>query len=259
MDFTAIFCIVDISLGIILKNFGFDLGYSISSIGLFILAVIFIPIIIIVIAKYKENRLKRIVILALSLSYIILHVYISSLFNLKPNVLNAFEIIDKSMEIQNLTQIQQNHVNYDELLKNHPKKDIILKLRQKSDSICDYIQSLKVEIVKTCSKNDSMLYNLLFKEKKASILKKSIEDYKTFIKINFSDNIDSIVINKSLSTKIGNPNFSKTWEDENFNHLPKIGVITILFGIQANIRNVENSITEDLKNNITPANKVYKP
>jgi len=246
-DIIGIFSLVNISLGVILKIFDFGLGYYISWIGLLVFAGLFIPLLIYIVAKNKENRLKRIIVLVISVSYLFLSVYFSTLINPSHQILNSFKIIDQALEEQNLTQYHKNKIDYIELIDNHPDKNKLLMLKQQSDSIINFIQSLKIEIVRTCSENDSILNQLLFKENKVLILKKSMESYKDFINNNFADYIDKEKLNDFLSTKINNPVHFKSWEDEHFNHLPVEAIITIISMIESNIRNVEREIIENIK------------
>ncbi|MCK4663225.1 MAG: hypothetical protein KAT68_10190 [Bacteroidales bacterium] len=253
-DFTGIFSLVNISLGVILKIFDYKLGYYISLIGVVALAGLFIPFLIYIIVKNKENRLKRIMVLIISLLYVFLSFFLSTWEHMQ--IINAFEIIDQALEEQNLSQHNHNQIDYSELIENNAYKDKLFILKQQSDSICSFIQTLKIEIVRTCSENDSMLNKLLFKENKASILKNSIESHKDFINKNLANYIDKENLNKFLSTNISNPDHSDSWEDECFNHLPVEAIITILSMIESNIRNVESEIIENIKE-ITPANNYY--
>jgi hypothetical protein len=88
---------------------------------------------------------------------------------------------------------------------------------------------------------------VLFKENRAYELKRLIDGYRNFIIENFNNSIDSDFINRHLSTNVKNPEQSKSWEDENFNHLPLVAVTTILSKIQSDVKSVENNIIEEIK------------
>jgi len=246
LDFISIFTLINLTTGAILKLIDSEIGYYISLIGLISLTGFFIPILTYIIVKNKINRLKRITVLGASVVYLVGSIYMSYIIDLKPQVIDYYSIIDNAQNGQ-LTQYQQNAIDYFDLLKNHPEKDKIKKLKNKSDSISNYIHDLKIEIVQKCSDNDSLLNQILFEQGKANELKKKLGDYKIFIKTDFLNHIDTLEFEKTLSLKINNPEISESWEDEYFNHIPMVGVITILTGFQSKIRNIEKLIIEDMK------------
>lgn len=246
LDFISIFTLINLSTGAILKLIDSETGYYISLIGLISLTGFFIPILTYIIVKNKNNRLKRIIVLGASVVYLAGSIYISRIVDLKPQIIDSYSIIDNTQNDQ-LTQYQQNSIDYVDLLKNHPEKDKIKKLKHKSDSISNYIHDLKIEIAQKCSVNDSLLNQILFEQGTTSELKKKLESYKAYIKTDFLNHIDTLEIEKSLSLKINNPEISESWEDEYFNHLPMGGVVAILTGFQTNIRYIERLIIEDMK------------
>ena len=246
MDFISIFTLINLSTGAILKLIDSEIGYYISLIGLISLTGFFIPILTYIIIKNKNNRLKRIVVLSASIVYLAGSIYISFIIDLKPQILDTYSIINNAQNNQ-MTQYQQNSIDYVDLLKSHPEKDKINKLKYKLDSMSNYIQDLKSEIVQKCSNNDSLLNHILFELGKASELKMELVNYKSFIKTDFLNHIDSLEVEKTLSLKVNNPESSESWEDEYFNHIPMAGVLAILTGFQSNIRYIEKLIIEDMK------------
>jgi hypothetical protein len=251
LDLIGIACLICLSTGSILNILDYRFGYYIALFGFVILILLFIPLLTYVVVQFKENRLRRILILSFSIVYVLWAFYfIFSIINIKSTILDAFILVDRGIELEN--QNNQIQSNYNDLLVNNKDSINILKLRQKADSIKDYIQSLKIEIVTECSNynsnDDSLLYDKFFNKKKALELKNLIDDYKNFISNNFNKYIDNEMINKYLSTKVYNSKTSKSWEDEQFNHLPLIAVTTILSKIQFDIINVENEIIKNLKN-----------
>lgn len=246
LDFISIFTLINLSTGAILKLIDSEIGYYISLIGLISLTGFFIPILTYIIVKNKNNRVKRLMVLSAAVIYLFASIYISRVIDLKPQILDTYSIIDNAQNNQ-MTQYQQNSIDYVNLLKNHPEKDKIKKLKNKSDSISSYIQDLKTEIVQKCSDNDSLLNHILFEQRRASELKMELVNYKTYIKTDFLNHIDSLEFEKTLSLKVNNPEISESWEDEYFNHIPMAGIIAILSGFQSNIRYIERLIIEDMK------------
>jgi len=246
LDFISIFTLINLSTGAILILVDSEIGYYISLIGIISLTGLFIPILIYIIIKNKKNRLKRIIILGASIVFLVGNIYLSSIIEFKPQIIDSYSIIDFTQN-DRLPQYQPDSIDYSYLLKTHPEKDKIKKLKNKSDSISNYIHELKTEIIQKYSGTDSLLNQILFKQGKASELKKELENYKTFIESEFLNHIDSVEFEKKLSLKINNPEFSKSWEDEYFNHIPMAGVVAILASFQSNVRYIENSIIEDMK------------
>jgi hypothetical protein len=247
LDITVVFSIVNLSMGSMLTILNFQFGHYLYLTGLIALAGLIIPLLIFIIIRYKDNRYKRILALAISLFYILISVWFIKVINFKPSVLKSYGVIEKSLEEQRLKNIEDIRCDYFLLIENHPRKMEIRKLKQQSDSIDNFIQSLKFQIVSSCSRSDTMLDFILFKDKNATKLKNLLDSHKDFILSNFDSNIDLKELTISmLATNITNTKYSKTWEDEYFNNLPLDGVIQILSGIQLNNRYIEKKILENL-------------
>lgn len=246
LNLISFFTLISLSTGTILKLIDIEIGYYLSLIGLISLTGFFIPTLTYVIVKNKNNRLKRIIALGASLVFLAGSIYMSRIFNKNPQIIDNFSLIENAQSDQ-MTQYQENSIDYDDLLKDHPEKDKLRKLKNKSDSISNYIHDLKTEIVQKCSHNDSLLSQILFEQGKATELKKKMEKYKAFIESDYLSYIDTNEIEKTLSLKISNPQISRSWEDEYFNHMPTVGVIAILTGFQTNVRYIEKLIFEEMK------------
>lgn len=250
LDLIGIICLFSLSTGSILNLSDIKFGYYIALFGYFILVLLFIPFLTFIVIKEKENRFKRIIILSFSVIYAGWSLYfLLSFVSLKSSVLDSVVLVDQGIELEN--QNNQSQADYGILLLNNKDSIKIQTLRQKSDSIQDYIQTLKIKIISDFSKEgsneDSLLNEVLFKEKRAFEIKRLIDDYRNFIINNFNDSIDNHFINERLSTNVKNPNQSKSWEDENFNHLPLVAVTSIFSNIQSEVKSIENKIIEQLK------------
>lgn len=251
LDFISAFTLITISTGEILQLVESEISHYILLIGLISLTGFFIPILTYVIFKDKRNRLKRLVALGLTVLFLGGSIFLGHKTDLTPQKLDTFSKIDNAQNIET-TQKQQESINYLELHRNHSEKEKIKKLKIKTDSISEYIQKLKTEIFNECSDNEcsdneNLVNAILFEQGKANELKRKIENYKLFIETDYLSHIDKDQIEKTLSTKINNPNISESWEDEYFNHIPKEGIIAILTVFQTNIRYIEELIIEDMK------------
>jgi Ca2+/Na+ antiporter len=246
LDFIAIFTLINLSTGIILRTLHIDLGYYISIIGLFSLIVFFIPILIYIILNYKVNKFKRIVILLFSVIYVVLSFYVTKIFDSRPSKIYNTRFIGNPLNTNEGAKYQNIQIAYVQLLKYHPQKEKLLKLKNNTDSICQYIQDLKVLIIKE-TENNKNLNQLMFDKGYASKLKTQLDRYLIFINSEFPDKIGKVELDKRLSTKLKDSTNSNSWEDEYFNHCPKEGVITILSSFQSDIRFVERMIIENYK------------
>ncbi len=194
--------------------------------------------------------------------------------NVQKEVLNAFVIVDEG-----LTKMNENYYNnnkdlyaaFDIAVAEKPKKakqyrDIAWKVRDKANDLYKQIQDLKIKIVnKSEGKNNKAVegniiipMNIGSKEntdKPAEImivegngkkLRSDLESYRKFLLENIDPKAEIIVnsIKKGLNTEDPAAKGGKTesWESEHFEHLPLIGVTTIMSGLQANVRNAESDM-----------------
>lgn len=246
LDYIGLFCLVTISIGSFLNILEFEIGQYIALAGFAILVILFVPVLLWVIIKNKENRLKRILVLGFSLlyflwtSYALLTIYIN-----KSGLVQSFIMADQEIPDSN-TLKEQLQEKYHDLLEKHPDKNKILLLAQKSDSIKKYIETFKVRLVNQASINDSTIHDNESITMSASELKGLIDNYRIFIRNNFGAFISNELLEKHLLTKVNDP--SKTWEDEHFNNLPLIAMITILSKMESDVMYVENELIGNLKN-----------
>ena len=89
-------------------------------------------------------------------------------------------------------------------------------------------------------------------EKRASVLKSKIEDYKALLIQNANDDI-SLIANINLVCDVSDKVSGKkmqTWENYNFVDMPSVGALTILSKIQSDLRNIEADVINYLKRDI---------
>jgi gliding motility-associated protein GldM len=85
--------------------------------------------------------------------------------------------------------------------------------------------------------------------KKASVLKKQIGDYRDFL-IEIAEGNQALIDNINLVCDISNKGKGKkrqSWEEYNFVDMPSVGALTILSKIQSDLRNIESDVINYLK------------
>ncbi len=202
--------------------------------------------------------------------------------NVQKEVLNAFVIVDNGLTKMNENYEVNNKDLYTTLKLATETKPAVGKkfwhiaeeVKKQADTLYDIIQRDKVAIVhlsegkktdaitiikgekgEKIEKIDPMLINgkenmdkpsqLMITQGKGRELKEKIDAFRKYL----LDNIDKKSVNtrksieKGLNTepqrKLGS---AETWETSNFEHLPLVGVTTILSGLQANVRNAESDM-----------------
>ncbi|MGY8988226.1 MAG: type IX secretion system motor protein PorM/GldM [Flavobacteriales bacterium] len=90
------------------------------------------------------------------------------------------------------------------------------------------------------------------KNKRATILKNKIEEYRLLLIQNANDDA-SLIANINLVCDISNKGSGKklqTWEEYNFVDMPSVGALTILSKVQSDLRNIEADLINYLKRDI---------
>jgi gliding motility-associated protein GldM len=198
--------------------------------------------------------------------------------NVQKEVLNAFVLVDEGLtkSIQNFNE--KNELTYAAFdmaaLQNPVKAGPYLKTAQevkaRTTELIKYIQDLKIKLIRGVDGNEALavvgdsIYPMLIEAKdnkdipaqimvksdnsgEAKVFRKKMEEYKAFLLSLLKDDAGSVklAIEKGLSTEDPPPGKDKktpTWETENFEETPLIGVITIMSGLQANVKNAETDI-----------------
>ena len=92
----------------------------------------------------------------------------------------------------------------------------------------------------------------LEKDKRASVLKKQIIEYRDLL-IELSEGNQALIDNIHLVCDVSNKGSGKklqTWEQYNFVDMPSVGALTILSKIQSDLRNIESDVINHLKRDI---------
>jgi gliding motility-associated protein GldM len=199
--------------------------------------------------------------------------------NVQKEVLNAFVNVDEGLTKTTENFRDKNEIMYGAFEKANAENPVKAgkyletanEIKKRSKELVDYIQSLKIEIIKTADGDKSpsleeggkinpMAINSKDNmDKPAQIMvgsnnngkgqdvKKKINELREFFLSQLDPKAESVKssIEKNLATNnppIGLDGASHSWESENFEHMPLIAVITVMSGIQANIRNAESDI-----------------
>lgn len=139
-------------------------------------------------------------------------------------------------------------------------------VKEQSDSLYNYIEDLKLEIVKKADGKNGTLDNIQKKEhldaasvvmlnpvtRKGRKLREEIEGYRDELIRLVQDSVQKEMIYTLLNLEIpkGNKLASKNWETAMFEKMPVAAAITLLTKLQGDIRNVEGEALSSLLRSI---------
>jgi gliding motility-associated protein GldM len=194
--------------------------------------------------------------------------------NVQKEVLNAFVIVDEGISKMNENYALKNGKIYDDFnqaVAEKPKKatkwrDIAFKVKAMADALDEMIYQDKIEIIKLVEGPDTKaiegkaIHPMLFNgkenmDKPAEVmivkgggkrLKEAIKTYREFLLSQIEPKAEGVrtAILNGLNTEDPRTTDGKTetWESEHFEHLPMVGVTTVMSGLQSNVRNAESDI-----------------
>ncbi len=197
--------------------------------------------------------------------------------NVSRDVLDAFVLVDEGLTKTTENFYHKNDIYYQEFdqaaaenpVKAGPWKAKADEVRKRSDDLYDYIQELKFEIIRSSEGEDTEAIEgehingelidgkdntdkpaeIMIganRDGKANDLRMAIEDYRTYllslVDESAFDTRESI--ENSLDTSDPPPKEGEIlrWQDEHFEHLPLIAVITLMSKMQSDVRNAESDI-----------------
>ena len=214
--------------------------------------------------------------------------------NVSAEVLDAFRLVNEGIKSTTENFSKKNQSTYkefeQEVAKNEEKagkwKDQAFDVRARADSLYNFMQNLKIEMLKqnqgkSIAQNTAlekgadgkvnvlhenvvgedkwdMVTRVMIGEKydgKAYELKKRIEDFRGYL-VNYIDEEDTKVIeaiNKALNTsdpQAEEGRDQKTWEVKHFYDIPLGAVLPIISKLQSDIRNAEAETIQYLFNQI---------
>ncbi len=205
--------------------------------------------------------------------------------NVSVEVLDAFVVVDEGLTKTTLNFARQNESTYREFAQRYvenpvrvrPWKERADEVKERSDELFNFIQELKQEIViRAEGENTNAIdeqgmiigENIRGKENtnppaqvmlaernpKATLLKNSIAEYKEFLLTLVDEEDDGIrqSIETHLDTSDPPPKDGATvsWESHHFYYMPMIASLTLMSGMQADVRNAEADLITYLLNKI---------
>jgi len=205
--------------------------------------------------------------------------------NVSREVLDAFVLVDEGLTKTTENFYHKNEIYYQEFdryaaenpVKAGPWKAKADEVKRRSDGLYSYLQELKFEVIRSSEGEDTeaiegdLIHGDLIDGKdntdkpaeimiganrdgKANDLKMAIEDYRAYllslVDESAVDTRDAIEI--SLDTSDPPPKEGETmrWQDEHFDYLPLIAVITLMSKMQSDVRNAEADMLQYLYSQI---------
>ena len=205
--------------------------------------------------------------------------------NVSRDVLEAFVLVDESLTTTTENFYRKNDIYYQEFdraaaenpVKAGPWKAKADEVKRKSDELHKYIQELKFEIIRKAegeetpaivdnqivgaeiqAKDDlSIPAEIMIganKDGKANDLRNAIEEYKNYLLslVDEKGTDTREAISTGLNTDDPPPKEGEIlrWQDEHFEHLPLIAVITLMSKMQSDVRNAESDAIRHLYSQI---------
>lgn len=205
--------------------------------------------------------------------------------NVSKSILDAFIMVDESLTVTTNNFNQENikvYKDFDQAFASNPNKvkpwkDKADEIRKQADGLYDYINSLKIKIVKKADgeKAEAVANNKIDPRKvkatdntdkpseimvgdnnngEGKVLKQKIDKFRELI-LSYIDKRDVGTIKLVKQNLNTDPPESKeglkeTWESAHFEHWPLLAVTTIMSKMQSDVRNSESEILRYLYNKI---------
>ena len=195
--------------------------------------------------------------------------------NVSKDVLNAFILVDKSLTKTTENFYHKNDVYYKEFdraaaenpVKAGPWKAKADEVKRKSNELHEYIQGLKLEIVRSSEGEESEAIvdgniiddeikgreNLFIsneiligsrKDGKANDLRAAIEEYRKYLLTVIGENATDVRETIETSLNTDDPKTKEgtilRWQDEHFEDVPLVAAVTLLSKLQSDVRNAES-------------------
>ncbi|OAV65463.1 gliding motility-associated protein GldM [Bacteroidales bacterium Barb6] len=194
--------------------------------------------------------------------------------NVSSEVLEGFEQVELSLKRSIANTSQKNDIVSDELntyYEINPEKvrewyNKSKEVKEASDSIYNYVQDLKVRIVRHADGKSGDVNDIRHKDNleaasrimlspvngEGAKLRKSLDAYRTLVTGMVQDEAKNRVIESDLSTdvpkrnKLSNP----SWETALFENMPVAAAITLLTKLQSDIRYAESEVLSNLLSSV---------
>ncbi len=201
--------------------------------------------------------------------------------NVSKDVLDAFVLVDEGLSKTTENFASKNEVYYNEFdraaaeneEKAGPWQAKALEVKRRSDELYKYIQDLKLELVthtegedteaieeetiigdeivgKDNSEKPAEIMIGANNDGKANDLRQALDEFREYLLTIISEESGDVrhSIEESLDTSDPPPKEGETlnWQQQYFEHLPLIAVITLMSKMQSDVRNAESEVLEYL-------------
>lgn len=209
----------------------------------------------------------------INLMYIVLTAMLA--LNVSSDVLNGFSQVENSLSRSNRTITARNlalMAQLQEFNNKHPQKgkvwlDRANEVRQQTDDLYNYIDSLKLAIVRVADGDSANVDNIKNQDNldaasevmlapsrgKGKVLRARIDQYRDFIISYLSDSQKRANLASALSTKPVKTHrdiSQKSWEETMFENMPTIAAVTLLSKLQNDIRYAEGEVLNHFISNL---------
>ena len=202
----------------------------------------------------------------INLLYVVLMAMLA--LNVSTEVLEGFSVVEDSLKRTIAGSTKQNEALYDvfaDQLKTNPEKvkawfEKAEGVKQASDSLFNFVQQLKVAIVRQADGSDADVRNIVNKEDleaashvmlaplegKGRKLFDGINAYRNYILKMVNDPTQREIIAQNLSTEIPKDKRSmgKNWQEYMFENMPVSAAVTLLSKLQSDIRYAEGEVLD---------------
>lgn len=194
--------------------------------------------------------------------------------NVSSEVLDGFELVEDGLRTTIENTSNRNDIIAEEIstyYKSNPDKALewyerSKQVKKESDELYDYIQWLKVQIVKLADGEEGDVMNINAKDNleaasnvmlsaingQGKKLREQMDTYRTMMSSMIGDEEKAKLIEANLSTEA--PHKSginiRTWETALFENMPVAAAITLLTKLQGNVRQAEGEVLTSLLNSV---------
>lgn len=208
----------------------------------------------------------------INLMYVVLMAMLA--LNISTEVLNGFSIVEESLKRTTDNSIKENRAVYGSLaeqMKNNPEKvrawfEKATSVKDMSDSLYNFIQDLKVAIVKEADGAEGNINNVKAIDDlesaglvmlapgtgKGKALFDAVNSYRERILKLVTDERQKAIIASNLSTKLPKnaKTMGKNWQEYHFESMPVAAALTLLSKLQSDIRYAEGEVLHTLVSNV---------
>jgi len=208
----------------------------------------------------------------INLMYVVLMAMLA--LNVSTEVLEGFSLVEESLNRTTATSSKENESMFDALtqqMQTNPEKvkewfEKASSVKQESDSLFNFIQQLKVAIVKEADGKDGDIRNIDNKENleaastvmlapgtgKGKRLYDAVNAYREKMLSMVQDDHQKKMIESNLTTQLPQKahTMGKNWQEYMFENMPVAAAVTLLSKLQSDVRYAEGEVLHTLASNI---------